>query len=69
MYPRSWSPDGRTLAGDAEFYVLPTSVTELFDLFAEGKPQAPSLSRDDRWLTYLEHHDDSDVWLASLEER
>jgi dipeptidyl aminopeptidase/acylaminoacyl peptidase len=111
LYPRSWSPDGTTIAGDFEFYVLPASRTALFDLatrqyrelpegrgtpewmsdgrrlvvaqrerlvildtrtgratpLAEARPNGPSLSRDDRWLTWIEHHDDSDVWLATLE--
>jgi eukaryotic-like serine/threonine-protein kinase len=111
LYPRSWSPDGTAIAGDYEFYVLPTSVTGLFDLatrqyrelpegrgtpewmsdgrrlvvaqrerlvvldtrtgratpLVEARPNGPSLSRDDRWLTWIEHHDDADVWLARFE--
>jgi dipeptidyl aminopeptidase/acylaminoacyl peptidase len=111
LYPRSWSPDGTTIAGDFEFYVLPTSRTALFELatrryrdlpegkgtpewmsdgrrlvvaqrdrlvvldvrtgravpLAEARAHCPSLSRDDRWLTYIEHHDDADVWMARFE--
>jgi dipeptidyl aminopeptidase/acylaminoacyl peptidase len=110
MYPRSWSPDGRTLAGDLEFYVTPTSVTLLYSFashsyraLAEGRgtpawlsdsrrllvtqedrivlldavtgkatsviettARGPSLSRDDRWLSYIEPHAEADVWMATL---
>ena len=34
---------------------------------AEARALCPSLSRDDRWLSYIEQHDESDVWLASFE--
>jgi Tol biopolymer transport system component len=109
MYPRSWSPDGRMLAGDLEFYVTARSVTLLYSFathsyraLPEGRgtpvwlsdsrrmlvaqedrvvlldavtgrattviettARGPSLSRDDRWLSYIEPHAEADVWLAT----
>jgi len=111
LLPRSWSPDGKTLAGDLEFYVSPGSVTLLYSFAsgtyralpeARGTPewladsqrllvaqhdrivlvdtrtgraspvlavaaQGISLSRDDRWVTYIEPHSEADVWMATLE--
>jgi Tol biopolymer transport system component len=111
LQPRSWSPDGRTLAGGLTFYVSPTSVTLLYSFdsrsyqaLPEGRgwpewmsdsrrllvgrhdaivlldmrsgratpvlsaaAQGLSLSRDDRWLSYIETHAESDVWMATLE--
>ena len=112
LLPRSWSPDGATLAGDLEFYVSPSSVTLLYSFASrtyralpEGAghagvarrqpphargparpdraPRHPvpaararcsrcpaqgiSLSRDDRWVTYIEPHSEADVWMATLE--
>ncbi len=29
--------------------------------------QGISLSRDDRWVTYIEPHSEADVWMATLE--
>jgi eukaryotic-like serine/threonine-protein kinase len=111
LVPRSWSPDGSTLAGDLDFYVSPNSVTLLYS-FETGKyralpegrgtpawlgdsrrllvaqhdrivlldtrtghaspvlaapAQGISLSRDDRWVTYIEPHAEADVWMATLE--
>ena len=111
LLPRSWSPDGNTLAGDLEFYVSPDSVTLLYSFAsrtyralpeARGTPewlgdsrrllvaqhdrivlvdtrtgraspvlavaaQGISLSRDGRWVTYIEPHSEADVWMADLE--
>jgi Tol biopolymer transport system component len=111
LLPRSWSPDGSTLAGDLDFYVSPNSVTLLYS-FASGQyralpegrgtpawlsdsrrllvaqhdrivlvdtrtgraglvlaapAQGISISRDDRWVTYIEPHAEADVWMATLE--
>ncbi len=110
LLPRSWSPDGSTLAGDLEFYVSPSSVTLLYSFASRtyralpegrGMPvwlgdsrrllvaqhdrivlldtrtgraspvlavaaQGISLSRDDRWVTYIEPHSEADVWMATL---
>ena len=110
LQPRSWSPDGSTLAGGLTFYTSPTSVTMLYS-FAEGSyralpegrgwpawmsdsrrlvvarydrivlldtrtgqvtpvlpvaAQGISLSKDNRWLSYIENQAESDVWLATL---
>ena len=111
LLPRSWSPDGNTLAGDLDFYVSPNSVTLLYSFAsrtyralpeARGTPewlgdsqrllvaqhdrivlvdtltgraspvlavaaQGISLSRDGRWVTYIEPHSEADVWIANLE--
>jgi Tol biopolymer transport system component len=111
LLPRSWSPDGNTLAGDLDFYVSPNSVTLLYSFAsrtyralpeARGTPEwlgdsrrllvaqhdrivlvdtltgraSPvlavaalgiSLSRDGRWVTYIEPHSEADVWMAALE--
>jgi len=111
LLPRSWSPDGLTLAGDLEFYVSPGSVTLLYSFASRtyralpegrGMPvwlgdsrrllvaqhdrivlldtgtghaspvlavaaQGISISRDDRWVTYIEPHSEADVWMATLE--
>ncbi len=111
LLPRSWSPDGLTLAGDLDFYVSPQSVTLLYSFASRtyralpegrGTPewlsdsrrmlvaqhdrivlldtrtgrsspvlpvsgQGISLSRDDRWVTYIEPHSEADVWMATLE--
>jgi hypothetical protein len=37
-------------------------ATPLLETAAHGL----SLSRDDRWLSYIETHVESDVWLATL---
>jgi Tol biopolymer transport system component len=110
LLPRSWSPDGLTLAGDLEFYVSPGSVTLLYSFASRtyralpegrGMPvwlgdsrrllvaqhdrivlldtgtgraspvlavaaQGISISRDDRWVTYIEPHSEADVWMATL---
>ena len=29
--------------------------------------QGISVSRDDRWVTYIEPHSEADVWMATLE--
>jgi Tol biopolymer transport system component len=110
LQPRSWSADGRLLAGGLSFYTSATSVTLLYS-FATGKYQALpegqgwpawlsdsrrllvarhdrivlldtrsgratalldtaahglSVSRDDRWASYIETDEKSDVWLATL---
>jgi Tol biopolymer transport system component len=64
----AWMSDSRRLvvARKDGLAILDTRTGRATPL-AEGKPQGPSLSRDGRWLTYIEHHDDSDVWLATLE--
>ncbi len=111
LQPRSWSRDGKTLAGGLEFQVTPNSVTLLYSFathsyrpLAEGRgnpvwmsdsrrllvaqanrivmldsrsdsatpvlavsAQGISLSRDDRWLSYVENQAEADVWLATLE--
>ena len=111
LLPRSWSPDGATLAGDLEFYVSRDSVTLLYSFAtrtyralpeARGTPewlgdsrrllvaqhdrivlvdagtgravtvlpvaaQGISVSRDGRWVTYIEPHSEADVWIANLE--
>jgi dipeptidyl aminopeptidase/acylaminoacyl peptidase len=108
--PRSWSPDGSTLAGDMDFRVSAKSVTLLYSFasrsysaLAEGRgtpawlsdsrrllvaqvdrivlldtrtgqatpvldvtARVPSLSKDDRWLSYIEPHSEADVWMATL---
>jgi len=110
LQPRSWSPDGATLAGDLDFYASPKSVTLLYSFalrsyraLPEGRgipewladsrrlvvarhdqivlldaqtgratplltvaSQGLSLSRDNRWLSYIEPHSESDVWMATL---
>ena len=111
LQPRSWSPDGSTLAGGLTFYPTPNSVTLLYS-FASGKytalpegrgwpawlsdsrrllvarydrivlldtrtgratpvldtaAQGISVSRDNRWVSYIETRAQSDVWLAKLE--
>jgi len=110
MQPRSWSPDGRTLAGGLTFYPSPNSVTLLYSLASrsytalpEGRgwpawlsdsrrllvarydaivlldtrtgratpvlattAQGISVSRDDRWVSYIETRAESDVWMATL---
>jgi Tol biopolymer transport system component len=110
MQPRSWSPDGRTLAGGLAFYTSPNSVTLLYSFASrtysalpEGRgwpawlrdsrrllvarhdrivlldtrsgratpvlaagAQGLSVSRDDRWVSYIETRADSDVWMATL---
>jgi Tol biopolymer transport system component len=110
LLPRSWSPDGLTLAGDLDFYVSPQSVTLLYSFAtrtyralpeARGTPaflsdsrrllvaqhdrivlvdsltgraspvlpvaaQGISVSKDDRWVTYIESHSEADVWMAAL---
>jgi Tol biopolymer transport system component len=111
MQPRSWSPDGTTLAGGLTFYPSPNSVTLLYSFatrsytaLPEGRgwpawlhdsrrllvsrydrivlldtrsgrastllvtaAQGISVSRDDRWVSYIETRAESDVWLATLE--
>jgi hypothetical protein len=111
LLPRSWSPDGLTLAGVLDFYVSPQSVTLLYSFASRtyralpggrGTPewlsdsrrmpvaqhdrivlldtrsgrastvlpvsgQGVSLSRDDRWVTYIEPHSEAAVWMATLE--
>ena len=111
LNPRSWSPDGSTLAGDLDYRVSAKSVTLLYSFVSRtyralpegrGTPEwlsdnrrllvaqhdrivlldtrtgkaAPvldvtaqgiSLSRDDRWLSYIEPHSEADVWMATLE--
>jgi Tol biopolymer transport system component len=111
LQPRSWSRDGRLLAGGVEFYVSPASVTLLYSFesktyraLPEGRgwpvwlsdsrrllvaradaivlldaltgradpvlPVAahnPSVSRDDRFMSYIETVSESDVWLATFE--
>ncbi|MFI4944864.1 MAG: protein kinase, partial [Burkholderiales bacterium] len=111
LQPRSWSPDGRALAGGLTFYSTPNSVTLLYDFVAGAYHALPegrgwpvwmsdsrrllvarydqivlvdtrsgratpvldtaahclSLSRDDRWLSYIETHAEADVWMATLE--
>jgi Tol biopolymer transport system component len=111
LQPRSWSPDGSTLAGGLSLYVSPNSVTLLYSLASrtytalpEGRGwpawlrdsrrllvgrydrivlldtrtghatpilaaggQGLSVSRDDRWVSYIETRAESDVWLATLE--
>jgi Tol biopolymer transport system component len=111
LQPRSWSPDGRTLAGGLTLAITPSSVTLLYSFASqsyqalpEGRgwpvwlsdsrrllvarhdgivlldtrsgravplldaaPQGISVSRDDRWLSYVETHTESDVWMATLE--
>jgi hypothetical protein len=110
LNPRSWSPDGSTLAGDLDFNVSTKSVTLLYSFttrtysaLAEGrgspeflsdsrrllvaqperivllhmrtghttpvldvKARVISLSRDDKWLSYIEPHSEADVWMATL---
>ena len=110
LQPRSWSPDGRTLAGGLTFYTSPNSVTMLYSFATRSYRPLPegrgnpvwmsdsrrllvarydrivmvdsvtgqatpvlgvaahsiSLSRDDRWLSYIENQAESDVWLATL---
>jgi len=111
LQPRSWSPDGSTLAGGLTFYPTPNSVTLLYS-FASGKytalpegrgwpawlsdsrrllvarydqivlldsrtgratpvldtaAQGVSVSRDNRWVSYIETRAQSDVWMAKLE--
>ena len=110
LLPRSWSPDGSTLAGDLDFYVSRNSVTLLYSFASRtyralpegrGTPEwlsdgrrllvaqqdrivlldtrtgrasalvptpaeGLSLSRDDRWLTYIEPYTEADVWMATL---
>jgi Tol biopolymer transport system component len=111
LQPRSWSPDGSTLAGGLTFYLSPNSVTLLYSFASrtytalpEGRGwpawlrdsrrllvgrldrivlldtrtgratpviaaggQGLSVSRDDRWLSYIETRAESDVWLATLD--
>jgi eukaryotic-like serine/threonine-protein kinase len=110
LLPRSWSPDGSTLAGDLSFDVSSNSVTLLYSFASRtyralpegrGTPawlddsrrllvarhdrivlldtrtghaspvlavaaEGISLSRDDRWVTYIEPHSEADVWMATL---
>jgi Tol biopolymer transport system component len=110
LQPRSWSPDGTTLAGGLSFYTSPTSVTMLYSFatgayraLPEGRgwpawlrdsrrllvarhdrivlldvqsgqatpllnvaAQGISVSRDDRWASYIENQSEADVWLATL---
>jgi Tol biopolymer transport system component len=110
MQPRSWSPDGRALAGGLTFYPSPNSVTLLYSFatrsytaLPEGRgwpawlsdsrrlliarydrivlldtrtgratpvlataAQGISVSRDDRWASYIETRAEADVWLATL---
>ena len=111
LQPRSWSPDGSTLAGGLTFYPSPNSVTLLYS-FATGKytalpegrgwpawlgdsrrllvarydrivlldtrtgratpvldtaAQGIAVSRDNRWVSYIETRAQSDVWMATLE--
>ena len=40
LLPRSWSPDGSTLAGDLDFYVSPNSVTLLYSFASRPVPRA-----------------------------
>ena len=63
-----WMSDGRRLvvAQRDRLVVLDTRTGRATRL-AEARAHCPSLSRDDRWLTYIEHHDDADVWLAGFE--
>jgi Tol biopolymer transport system component/serine/threonine protein kinase len=111
LQPRSWSPDGRLLAGSLTFYLSPNSVTLLYSFatrtytaLPEGRglpawlsdsrrllvarydrivlldtrtgratpvldaaAQGISVSRDNRWVSYIETRAQSDVWLATLE--
>ena len=111
MQPRSWSPDGSTLAGGITFYPSPNSVTLLYSFASrtytslpEGRgwpawlsdsrrllvarydrivlldtrtghatnvlaaaAQGISVSRDDRWVSYIETRAESDIWMATLE--
>ena len=111
LLPRSWSPDGETLAGDLDFDLSPGSVTLLYSFSSKDYRALPSgqgapewmsdgrrlvvarhdrivvldsvtgvtrtlveaaardisLSRDDRWLTWVEAQSEADVWLATLE--
>ena len=110
LQPRSWSRDGKMLAGGLEFHATPDSVTMLYTFATHqyralpegrGNPvwmsdsrrllvarydrivlvdsqtgkstpvlaaaaQGISLSRDDRWLSYIENQSEADVWLATL---
>jgi eukaryotic-like serine/threonine-protein kinase len=111
LLPRSWSPDGGTLAGDLAFDVSPESVTLLYSFASRRYAAVPEgrgtpawlgdgrrllvarhdrlvlvdtrtgaaapvldvaargigLSRDDRWVSYIEHLAEADVWMATLE--
>ena len=61
LLPRSWSPDGRTLAGDLDFAITPRSVTLLYSFdtktyraLPEGRG-APEWMSDSRRLVIAQH--------------
>ena len=50
LLPRSWSPDGSTLAGDLEFYVSPGSVTLLYSFASRTYRALPEARGTPEWL-------------------
>jgi Tol biopolymer transport system component len=63
-----WMSDSRRLVvAQRDRLVLLDTRTGQATTIAETRAMCPSLSRDDRTLTYIEHHDESDVWLATFE--
>ena len=50
LLPRSWSPDGATLAGDLEFYVSRDSVTLLYSFASRAYRALPEARGTPEWL-------------------
>jgi Tol biopolymer transport system component len=62
-----WLRDGRRLlvARHDRIVLLDTGSGRATTVL-ETRAQHPSLSRDGRWLSYIELHSEADVWLATL---
>jgi Tol biopolymer transport system component len=64
----AWMSDSRRLVvAQRERLVVLDATTGRATPLLDVRAQFPSLSRDDRWLTYVERHDESDVWLAAFD--
>jgi hypothetical protein len=50
MKPRSWSPDGRWLAGSISFYATPTSVTLLYSFEEKAYRVVPAGRGIPAWM-------------------
>jgi Tol biopolymer transport system component len=63
----AWLSDSRRLiVAQYDRIVLLDTRTGHAGTVLTAAAQGPSLSRDDRWLSYIEPHSESDVWMSTL---